>query len=903
LLRLFSLVVIISLTSASNLWALSGTKGTPLGGMGTGYVVFDGATGDFATSGKSPPAAADGYEFTSRKSTSAGFHFFANGISKIKAKATKEDAKCPLYTSDFGAVGGVNFNLNAFGPFLPGDNPDNFKLATSPLAFFEITAVNSGASAVDVSVALEFTNSAGSGNLLGGSANGTVETGNQAISYAGANDNAYLAVDCDGETPTYTAGATGTFATDGKLSNAAGNAVAAKVNIPANGTVHFKFTMAWWRMYESTANRYGSGLDKENYLYHNYYTDSKAAATFGRSKFDAVKTGLTSFVNRTMASNFPEWYKDRLLNNTYPLIHNSQVAKDGRLAFWEGLYGIIGTIDQGEHAALFYTFNWPQIQWQELQFWKRTARQGTNNGQIHHDFNKGIGSFAVGSDPARFMCPWDDNDNEDYWWFPNTETWSDLNSMFIFKAYELMLATGNIDSMKTYFPTIKAAGDRIITQASASNAKIPLNSHSTYDEKTNGSFGFTPEYCGGVALPTYLAIVEIAKFIGQDSVATRFRQYYETGRSEYKAKFSNSSTYANGKDYSEGDVAGYSWANYLCFEPIMDSGFVASANQKLWQYYNSRTESDVDATRSKLGKWGFYTCDHWGGVEIAIGKPDTAMIIHGWDHKYFYEGAPAFVFWQTLKKESSSRSSYASYMTGPTVWRSYFQMIGYLIDNANKRLWIRPKIPTSMNKEIKDAILLNPKSLGTLNYNEKSEGTRTQTMTISFDSPVSIKEFVLKNNTGMTDPGVLIVNNGAVLTDLTVKTEGSGFEKNIRITLATPTQIGPDGITIEVFAGAVGNKGIQPIRPIYPLSLATGYLGAGTILRYSVNRTGPVTMELLSLNGAKIGTIMQENTSQGEHTLLWKGKTLEGKSVGSVTALIRLSSAGGSVTKIVRMVR
>jgi uncharacterized protein (DUF608 family) len=898
--RLSSLTAVIMLSLTSVIWALSGTNGTPLGGMGTGYVVFNGVTGEIAASGKNPPAGADGYEFTSRKSSSAGFYLFANGAGKAKAKAVSEDAKCPLYQSDFGAVGSVNFTLKAFGPYLPGDDPDNFKLATSPLAFFEITAVNSGAAAVDVAVALEFANTNGSGSLLGGATSGTVEAGNQAISYTGTNDNAYLAIDCDGATSAYSAGAIGTFLTNGTLSNAAGNAVAAKCSVPANGTARFKFTLAWWRKYESTGTRYG-GLCLENYLYHNYYSDSKAAATFGRSKFDAVKNGLLSFVNRTMSSNFPAWYKDRLLNNTYPLIHNSQLAKDGRLAFWEGKYGIIGTIDQGEHASLFYTFNWPQVQWQELQYWKRTARQeAAIKGQIHHDVNQGVGQFASGYDIARFMCPWDYYNHDDYWWFPKTETWSDLNSMFIFKAYELMLATGNRDSMVAYFPQIKTTADRILAQAALSNTKIPLNCHSTYDESTDGgkTFNFSPEYCGGVALPTYLAVVEIAKFVGQDSVAARFRQYYETGRAEYRTKFVNDANYGTGKDYSEGDVAGYSWANYFCFEPIMDSDFVSSANKKLWNYYNARTESGVDPIRAKLGKWGFYTCDHWGGVEIALGKPDTALIIHKWDYTYYYEKAPNMVFWQNLRKELAERSNYASYMTAPTVWRSYFQMIGYLIDNANQRLWIRPRIPTEMNKEIKDAILLNPKSLGTLNYSEIVEGTRTQTMTVKFDKPVTIKEFMLKNNTGLTEPGVAVYNGASAVTGFTVKTEGSGYEKNIRVTLSAPIQIGPDGVKIEVFAGAVGiNKGVKAVYPSYSLSVMNRYLRTGTNIHFSVDRTGPVSMELLSINGAKIGTIMRNDLSAGEHNFLWNGKTLEGKTISSSLVILRLSSLSGSITK------
>ncbi len=908
--RFVKFMVIISLAITVDIWALPKTRGTPIGGMGTGYVGFDATQGNFYVSGKVPPAASEGWNGAdyNRKPSSSGFYFFANGESVQKAKTDNEDAKCPVYYADFGETGGVTFKLTAFGPYLPGGDPENFKLATSPLAFFEIAATNGNAAAVEAAAAMEFAN----GGLLGGANSGTVVAGNQAISFSGA-DNAYLTVDCNGTSPAYSAGAIGTFTTAGTLANADGNLVAAKCSIAAGATVKFKFILSWWRKYETANTSRYSGWDgKENYWYHNNFENSEQAAAFGKSKFDAVRDGIVSFVNRTMASNFPEWYKDRLLNNTYPLIHNAQITKDGRLAFWEGLYGIIGTIDQGQHAALFYTFNWPEVQWKELNYWRSTTRQGANAGQIHHDFNIGVSNFHSNAekDAARFVCPLGDHDNQDYWWFPKTESWADLNSMFIFKAYELMLATGNRDSMIAYFPAVKKTAERILTQAGA-NSKLPLNCHSTYDESNDGgkTFNLSPEYNGGVALPTYLAVAEIAKFIGEDAVATEYRQYFETGKQEYYEKYGASidnNNYGKGRDCSEGDVAGYSWANYFGFEPVMDSVFITKANTKLWNYYKDRTETGVDALRAKLGKWGFYTCDHWGGVETALGKPDTALIIHGWDHEYYYKNSPGMIYWQTLRKESgTNKDQYASYMTGPTVWRSYFQFLGYMIDNANQRLFIRPRIPSSMNSEIRDALLLNPKALGTLTYSEipDSATKRTQTMTVAYDAPVPIREFVLKNNTGISDPGVAVIVNGAAISGHTVKAEGSGYEKTIRVTLSAPVQIGPGGVKIEVFAGPVSARKNRAVYPEFRLALATGHLRTGATVRFCVDRAGPVTMELLGLDGARIGAILKDNLSAGEHSFKWNGRTVDGRMIGSVVALLRLSTPNGTATRTVSTVR
>ena len=811
---------VIAAFFCQSIWALSGTGGTPLGGMGTGYVKFDGQK--FRVSGKLPPAAADHAKSTSGNSeekqiASSGFSFFVNGTAKTQLKAASEDAKCPLQIADFGTIEGIKFTLNAFGPYLPGEGKENYQLATSPLAFFDITAENSGSEAKEAAVAMEFTN----GGLLGGANSGKVESGNKAISFAGSPDNAYLAVDCDGSSPTFTAGAIGSFSSDGKLANADGNLVAAKCNIPAGGKVHFKFVLAWYREYGS-----------EGYYYHNFYTNSKEAATFGLSKFDAVRDGITSFVSRLMASNFPDWYKDRLLNNTYPLIHNSVCAKDGRTAFWEGNYGIIGTIDQGQHAAVFYTFNWPSVQWHELQYW---ARQQKSNGQIHHDFNEGKMNFSAGNtNNNRNLKAWDDKTHADYWWFPNTDSWADLNCMFIFKGYELMLATGDKDSLEKNYPALKKAAERILSQCGSD--KIPLQSHSTYD-RCQGEGGrncsLTPEYNGGLTITTFYAFAEIAKFLGKTSDATTFTEHAEAAKKAFKQKYGNSgdfavraSTSGSGR-FPESHVAGYSWANYFCLDPIMDADFITTAVGRL---RNTQKSGNVRA----VGEWIFYNVDHYGGSEIALNRPDDALHIHKLDYDYYYKQVPNMVFWQSLQ-EGDGNTHKDSYMTAPLVWHSYFQFCGYMIDNANKRLWIRPRIPTEMKGKITKALLLNPKALGTLDYDENEDEATgvTQDITVKFDKPVTIKELILKNNTGIDAPYVGI--KGAA--SPTIKVEGSDPEKNIRVTLATPIEIGPSGIKIQVSKKPVSVANAKELNAVVPFHLSVH--GCLQVCRCTIQLTLP----------------------------------------------------------------
>ena len=911
--RFAVVVLLLSLFTAAPLLAISGSRGTPLGGIGTGYVKFDARTGDFAASSRIPPAAGDMQcEFPDRMSNSSGFHFFAGGQGVLKATTASDDAKCPLYMADFGKVNNVRFFLRAFAPVVPGDNALNMQLATSPCAYLEITASNEGDSATEVAVALEFTNaSTGVSGLLGGADEGEIDSSDglhavffptRTFSDVPTNPentgNACILAGCDRDDATFSAGSPGEFQSTGTLSPTGGTCVAAKYRLAPNDSVRIRFVMAWWRTFISGTDRYGSGKnDDDNYYYHNYYQTSREAAVFGMRHFDRVKDGIESLVFRVMGSNFPEWYKERLLNNTYPLIHNSIWTKDGRAAFWEGNYGIIGTIDQGQHAAVWYTLNWPKNQYRELAYWLKSARQEPDQtGQIHHDFNIAPG-LTFDPPESRFLAPWDNWDRDDYWHQTNTSEWSDLNTMALFKAYELMLATGDLDSMKLYYPLILRTAERLLQQSPEKDGYLPIRSKSTYDTEKYG----TPQYATGIALTAFLAMEGIAQFVGDTVTARKFRGWYTEARREFRTRMFNSN-FCTGRNFAEGDVAGYSWANYLCLEPVMDADIINEGCRRLWGLYTA----SASTVQEKLGRWHFYTCDHWGGAEIARGTPDTAMMIFKWDYDYYHTVRKDMVFWQDLWGDLGR---YASYMTAPSVWRSYLQMTGYLLDNANKRLWLRPRIPSVMANRIVDAPLPNPYGWGNLYYDgNEAEAPgetekRTQQLFVTFDSLVTVKEVVLNNNTMVDNPFVIVTLGETGIHDFACTTEGAAPEKNMKIAFTEPLQIGPSGMRIDVYTGEVGvvHSSRTPYGPA--LSIHTSSIAAGRPISFTTDIPGTVTLDLLTIGGKKTGTLLRRSfPSPGKQTFIWNGATLEGGTTTPSVMVLRLRSPSGSVSRLVSTV-
>lgn len=908
-----SAILLLGFTCA---WSLPGTSGAPLGGIGTGYVKFNGTSGDIAALTKIMPAASLGKnEFGEYKSSSCGLHFFVAGKEKnyrLKNSTPDENAILPIYSAIFSPLGGVTFADTSFGPIVSGQAYD--QLVHSPLAYFDVTARNTNGFACTVAVALEFSNlSTGGFNLLGGPAIGASD-GDNAISWEGDTTNTpnggfgYMKAGSDDNAATYSSGAMGSFTTDGALAHGAGNIVAAKSIIPAGGTAHFRFVMSWWRRWILTPPSTAKPGAEDHY-YQNFYKNAKECAQYGMERFPTVRSGAISIVKRTMASNFPEWYKERLLNNTYTLQHNSVAAKDGRVAYWEGQYSIIGTIDQNEHAALWYVFNWPQNQWRELQFWARSAyKTGKDKGQIHHDVNgtTDISTWRFSDDDINhFMFPWDNSTHLDYSFQPNTRSWMDLNCMFIFKAYELMLATGDRDSVVNYWDSVKNTANRIINFC-LPGEYIPNLSLSSYDSRDAQNY----TYPCGTSLTAWLVVIEMAKWLNDQATVDKYTKWYKLAREDFTNTYARLYSFGNGGDqnHPEGDVAGYSWARYFGLEATIDSFHIARGCRMLWNKYK------ILPTPSNLGVWHFYQYDHMGGALTAIGRPDSALQIHKWDYDYFHAGNPTSVYWQDLW---NNNKTFHSYCTAPGVWRSLFQFTGTLLDNANHRMWIRPVIPSEMKKTITNAPLIGPRGWGTLNFTDSivpvETVNRVQFMQVDFDSLTTIKEIVLKWGTSITvpKPGILIRNNGpagSILQGASVTLEGSAFERNIRITLVEPIQVGTPGLCIKVYNGDVPETEAAVIKgKTYnirsALTLSGGQIGKGSRILFSVPVSGITTLELFQVNGAKIGTIATQSADAGSNSFLWNGMTMQGVKVNSPIAVLRLNTGAGSISRTVHIRR
>jgi hypothetical protein len=826
---------------ATNLFALKQTTGTPLGGFGASYIVYNGANGKFVKGFR-----LSGNHWYQEASLDAQFDLYTKSGSSVKTvsamKSADEDALIPIYRVKYGAANNnIDVNLLAFGPYVTGDE----KSVVMPLAFFEFEVTNKNGEAAEAAIAFQMKNLISSGT-------GTRLETSDGVTWAGA-ENATVRAFSDIESATITTGNTiSEFNSSGALSNNDGNIVAIKATLEPSQVARFRFVVGWWQNFSD--KDWNGTVQNEGFYYHNFVANSVEAADYGIKEFVRIRDGASAFADRIRAVNLPEWFTDKLLNSLYPFTHNSQYAKDGRMAWREGKYFIIGTIDQQGHSQIATSYNWPESQWNQMEYWARTQWRDDYLGQIHHDFN----GPKSGSDKVNAMSTWDDYNHNDYWW-SKTKNWSDLNSLFLINVYELFLATANMEKLDKLWPYMQNTAARLLHQAKrcidnqyqvppapydSNNYVLPHECLGSYDRE-----GSTNEYNGSLALNAYSAMKEMCLAKGLTEEAAKWDDIFKRGKEQFSKIYTSTSTYGT---KVEGELGSYSWSRHLGLPVIMSDDEAKAGFSRYWV----KSQNGKD-----LNPWHFYTINHFGDFGIAIGDADKGLTVHKYDYDKFYAEQPRYAFWQDLDDGFALNS----YMTAPVVWRTLLLITGYCLDKHNQRLWLRPVLPTANNGNLTNAPLINPGNWGTMNYKETDNG-KTQSITVKFDSPVTVKELRLKNPDG-GDHTVKVVNATGEIAKSVIKS-GSGLDAILTIAFESPITIDKNGIAIGV---DVDPPSISVRRTMHKQSSVSSLKsfseGSRQVFTFSVTKPGNFAIDVFSVNGKRVSSIKVGHKAAGTYTV------------------------------------
>ena len=740
-------------------WAVDGTTGAPLGGIGTGSVKFCSHNGSFAGTFA---ASAHQYDFSAL--TNMQFQFFSDrgGVIQtnqklsavITAGRADDDAIYPVQYANFGTINGVAVRLTAFAPY----DPANVSRMCYPYAFYELNLVNTQATAVTAAVALQTQTSANPSIVAN---KGLRTTADRALYASSGKAGATLSVGSDNG-----------FMTSGACANTitgTTNKVAMRVTLAANDSATVRFVFAW------------SNADTTLYWYKNAGSNAAAFADTGLVYFDAFKAKATEFVTRMRSSNMPSWLTNQTQNSLCNLTNNSLYTKDGRHCYTEGQWDCNGTMDQMWHARQINTMVVPALAWQELSYWARTQKTSTV-GQIHHDFLY----------PT--LVAWDDQNHLDYSYRPNIDNWVDLNCGFILSVYEAFIATDDHTRLDWFWPYVKKAAQRIINQTVAYPAAgYPLTfqgSDNSYD-----AGGDPNAFNASMSAVAYKVMTRLAAIQSEPTLVTRYQGAFDTVSQSFTMRYLTNN-FPIGR-ISESVLGGQWIAYYLKLGDLfpkqaIDYGLVSEDS-----YYRPLVTGFFSATKT-YNEWGPYLVSHLGGLYLQTGNQDRWRAMQfDYSTRTFYDrnmvyntylDIPPLVTTPTYLATAISGSN--QYISMPVLWRNYYTLVGFQRNKHSGEVWLEPVVLQELNHSMTNALLPTPEGYVTVSCAESGQKFQNRTIVAKCDNPMSVLSVYLRDDYGQN---VTVTVDGVSQTFTRI---GSGYQKELRV--AWNGSIGPSGTTIVV---------------------------------------------------------------------------------------------------------
>ena len=801
---------------------VDGTTGAPLGGIGSGAVKFCAHNGTFAGTFRTPCALDD---FKALPNTQLQF-FSKNGATvetkeKLSAVISNgradDDAVYPVHYANFGTINGVSVTLTAFTPW----DLAHVDLMCYPYAFFQVDLKNTTTGSIDAAVAFQ-TQFTSPSNVSGKG----VKDGDPQIVLERA-----VYVSTDDPDAVISAGNDAGFLSSGQCNNqvsGTANKVAAKVVLAAGQNKSIKFVFAW----HNKVTGYEGNHDGMFYYLNCFKDEAGPVADTGLAYFDRFRDNAVTLVTRMRASNLPDWLKNQTITSLANLTNNSMYRQDGRYAHTEGQWSTNGTMDQMFHSRQIFAAVVPSLNWNELHYWARTQKTDPV-GQIHHDIDSCSDdeNYTMSRNMA-YMCPWDAKQHHDY---RPIDLWVDLNCVYVLSVYEAFIATADTTELSFLWPSVKLAGERVITQLTNNNRGssdgypylFSASTQNTYD--ADGTTDMSA-YNNSLAMTTFKSLAVMSAIKGESELATRFTKYYDSIRTEFPAYYFTASHFPAIR--SENVMTGQ-WLNYfLKFGELMDSVKQVYALSQLNNLYNP-TAGFQSATKT-YAEWSEYCISHFGGFALQTGKyAEWQGLQYDWYQRIFNNrdlvynielGIPDKV--TTPKYLATSLSGFNHYISVPVVWRNYYTIVGYQRNKYTKELWLEPCLPSStqftgMNHTLTNALILSAEGAATLNYRETGTTFAVQDIQLIPDNPIAVTDLYVKDKELAAN---YVKINGVLVDNAKIAKTGTGFAKKLKISYNST--IPSSGLTITVsddpafsssFAGIRnnGNRIIPQSRAIF----------------------------------------------------------------------------------------
>lgn len=804
-------------------YQIDGTTGAPLGGIGAGAIKFCSHNGTFAGTWRTPCALDD---FSALPNTQ--FQFFsqigsASAVTNTKLSAVitggraDDDAVYPMQTANFGTINGIAVKLTAFSPW----ELSNVDLMCYPYAFFQIQVTNNNTQSTDVAVALQAAFSSAPVFVTGKGMKNDDGTLKRALFAASDDANAVIS-----------AGNDNGFLTTGQCNNTLSgtvNKVAIKVSLAAGETKLIKFVYAW-----NNDAKGDEGTRDGMFYYLNKFPPSAGAgpvADTGLAHFDQFRDNAVGFVTRMRKSNLPSWLVNQTVASIVNLTSNSMYRKDGRYAHTEGQWSTNGTMDQMFHSRQIFAALVPSLNWNELHYWATTQKTDPV-GQIHHDVDSCSDDegYTLSRNMA-YMCPANARQHHDY---RPIDLWVDLNCVYILSVYEAFIATADTAQLSFLWPSVKLAGQRVITQLTNNNRGgsdgypylFSASTQNTYD--ADGTTDMSA-YNNSLAMPTFKSLSILSSIKGESALVTQFNKYYDSMRTEFPKYYFTATNFPAIR--SENVMTGQ-WLNYfLKFGELVDSARQVYALAQLNNLYNP--SAGFASQVKTYAEWSEYLIAHYGGFALQTGRyAEWQGLQYDWYQREFnnrdlvYDVELGITDKVTTPKYiATNLSCFNHYISVPVLWRNYYTIVGFQRNKYTQELWLEPCLPstfTDMNHTMTNAAVFSAEGAVSVNFKESGSGFKVQDIMVQPDNPMYATYLYVKDK-GLATNYIKI--NGTLVDNGNISKVGTGFAKELKITFNSTVPTGGLSITVSddpnftsSFSIGIhynGNQAIQGAKAIF----------------------------------------------------------------------------------------
>jgi len=321
----------------------------------------------------------------------------------------------------------------------------------------------------------------------------------------------------------------------------------------------------------------------------------------------------------------PLWYRGMLFNELYVLADGGSFwgkpvgAMPGTpdtYSFMECFdYPFYATLDVAFYGSMPLAKLWPEIDKQVMRDFASTVPQTSSEDVIWQWKSMQTGEpvtrqrKVLGAVPHDLGVPQEDPFvaiNQFSW--QNTNRWKDLNSKFVLMIYRDYVVSGKMDIafLKQTWPAVQQAL-QYLEQFDTDNDGLPNNEaypDQTYDEWTVKG---DSAYCGGLYLAALRAGEEIARKVGDQATAQRYRQIFTKGQATYVSKLWNGAYFRydtegqNSNDVQSEQLAGQWYANLTGLGDIVPVEMRRSALKRVFEFNVMKAEN---GSMGAFNGWG-----------------------------------------------------------------------------------------------------------------------------------------------------------------------------------------------------------------------------------------------------------------------------------------------------------